>query len=82
MCIRDRSLPLKSTAWAVDPNIMDGMSVVSDDTGDLLRASVTRGTIDVTLWPPSDSEPTAVWFMEPSDGRNPCVAVFQRKIRF
>ena len=76
------SLPLKSTAWAVDPNIMDGMSVVSDDTGDLLRASVTRGTIDVTLWPRSVNEPTAVWFMEPSDGRNPCVAVFQRKIRF
>jgi prepilin-type N-terminal cleavage/methylation domain-containing protein len=76
------AMPLKSTAWALDPNIMDGMSVVSDDTGDILRASVERGSVDVTLRPALDDEPTAVWFMEPRDGRNPCVAVFQRKIRF
>jgi prepilin-type N-terminal cleavage/methylation domain-containing protein len=74
-------LPQKSAQWADDPNIMNGMFVVSDDTGELFRASVVRGTIDVTLLPPLDNEPTAVWFMEPSDGRNPCVAVFQRKIR-
>ncbi|MCP4454228.1 MAG: hypothetical protein GY809_22435, partial [Planctomycetes bacterium] len=76
------SMPQKSTAWAADPNIMDGMSVVSDDTGQILRASVERGSVDVTLWPALSNEPTSVWFMEPRDGRNPCVAVFQRKIRF
>ncbi|NQV32210.1 MAG: prepilin-type N-terminal cleavage/methylation domain-containing protein [Phycisphaeraceae bacterium] len=83
--IQDQSMmvpPQKSATWTVDPNIMNGMNVISDDTGELLRASVVRGTVDVTLWPPLDDEPTAVWFMEPSDGRNPCVAVFQRKIRF
>ncbi len=76
------SMPQKSTAWASDPNTMDGMSVVSADTGQILRASVERGSVDVTLGPALNDEPTAVWFMEPRDGRNPCVAVFQRKIRF
>lgn len=74
--------PRMSTDWASDPNIMNGMSVVNDDTGRLLKASVTQGSTDVTLWPVLNNEPTAVWFMEPRDGRNPCVAVFQRKIRF
>ena len=74
--------PVLSTSWASDPNIMNGMTVVSDETGELLEATVLRGTSDVTLWPPSDDLPAAVWFMAPRDGRNPCVAVFQRKIRF
>ena len=75
-------LPITSTDWATDPNIMNGMTVVSHDSGELLEASVPRGSFDVTLWPPVADPPSAVWFMAPYEGRNPCVAVFQRKIRF
>jgi prepilin-type N-terminal cleavage/methylation domain-containing protein len=74
--------PEKSTDWAVDPNIMNGMSVVSDESGALFKASVEQGTVNVTLWPALDNEPNAVWFVAPSGGRDPCVGVFQRKIRF
>lgn len=74
--------PITSTDWATDPNIMNGMTVVSHESGQLLEASVQRGSADVTLWPVENDPPTAVWFMAPREGRNPCVAVFQRKIRF
>ncbi|MCF7972493.1 MAG: prepilin-type N-terminal cleavage/methylation domain-containing protein [Phycisphaerae bacterium] len=78
----EKVIPEKSEDWATDPNIMNGMNVVSDESGAIFRASVEPGTVNVTLWPTLASEPNAVWFVAPSGGRNPCVGVFQRKIRF
>jgi len=78
----EQIIPEKSMAWAADPNIMDGMTVVTDYTGDLLRALVERGTTDVILDPVLAKEPNDVWFIGPSNGRNPCIGVFQRKMQF
>jgi type II secretory pathway pseudopilin PulG len=77
-----QTVPQMSTNVLNDPSIMDGMTVIDGTTGDMLRASVERGSEAVVLWPALATDPTSVWYIEPSDGRNPCVGVYQRKIRF
>lgn len=77
-----QTVPQMSTNVLNDPNIMDGMTVIDGTTGGMLRAFVERGSEAVVLWPELAIDPESVWYVEPSNGRNPCIGVFQRKIRF
>lgn len=64
-----------------DPNLADNMTVVQHETGRLYQTVLERGYNRITDWLPEDPN-GKVWYVEPSKGRNPCVGVFQRKIRF
>ena len=69
--------------------INDGYVIVGDENGQIYRVLERHALANNTIlldrpWDPGDMSPDRVWVVPPpvGGGRNPCIAVYQRLIRF